>query len=65
MNKPTYPCRYIGLEIITSSDRQGKIEGIGNLSDDPWVLFPDNNVPIRMTWEEITRIVNMSSEALE
>jgi hypothetical protein len=53
MKKPEDPDNSIGRKIVTNQQRVGTIKSIGKLSEDPWILFDDNSLAIRCSWESI------------
>lgn len=53
MNNPDKPEQYIGRNVVTPEGQEGVVDSIGKLSDDPWVIFDDNAIPIRVGWHQI------------
>lgn len=53
MVKPLDLDAQLNRYIITKNQVEGFIVGIGNLSEDPWVMLKDNYEAIRFNWSDL------------
>ena len=57
MEIPRNPNLLLGYRVETKEGNRGRIYTIGNMSNEPYILFDDNTSAIHMKWSDIELVL--------